>query len=103
MSVSHDLSLVRGRSRMLTRFGREVNWGDFVFRRSTAVVAALVIGALLAMAIAMVMGSWESIRAFGLHFVVSSVWDPVRDIYGALPFIYGTIASSLLALSLIHI
>ena len=99
MSVSHDVSLVRGRSRILTRFGREVNWGDFVFRRSTALVAALVIGALLAMAIAMVKGSWESILAFGLHFVVSSVWDPVRDIYGALPFIYGTIASSLLALA----
>ena len=100
MSVSHDISLVRGRSRILTRFGREVNWGDFVFRRSTALVAGVVIAALAAMAVAMVYGSWESIRHFGLQFVVSSVWDPVRDIYGALPFIYGTIASSVLALAL---
>jgi phosphate transport system permease protein len=99
MSVSHEVSLVRGRSRILTRFGREVNWGDFVFRRSTALVAGLVIAALVAMALAMVYGSWESIKQFGLGFVVSSVWDPVRDIYGALPFIYGTIASSVLALA----
>ncbi len=84
---------------MLTRFGREVNWGDFVFRRATALVATFVIGALGAMAVAMVMGSWESIAKFGCSFLISSVWDPVRDIYGALPFIYGTLASSLLALA----
>jgi phosphate transport system permease protein len=98
MSTSHDLSLVRGRSRLLTRFGREVNWGDFVFRRTTALVAGLVIAALAAMAFAMVDASHESIVQFGLGFVFSSVWDPVRDVYGAMPFIFGTIASSLLAL-----
>ncbi|HTA91891.1 MAG TPA: phosphate ABC transporter permease subunit PstC [Polyangiaceae bacterium] len=98
MATSHDVSLVRGRSRILTRFGREVNWGDFVFRRTTALIAAFVIAALVAMAVAMVRASSESIATFGLGFVFSSVWDPVRDVYGALPFIFGTIASSLLAL-----
>ncbi|HWZ87815.1 MAG TPA: phosphate ABC transporter permease subunit PstC [Polyangiaceae bacterium] len=98
MAMGHDVSLIRGRSRILTRFGREVNWGDFVFRRTTALVAALVIGALLAMAFAMLRASQESIAKFGIGFVFSSVWDPVRDVYGALPFIFGTIASSLLAL-----
>ncbi|MEO7034104.1 MAG: phosphate ABC transporter permease subunit PstC [Polyangiaceae bacterium] len=99
MSASHAVALVRGRSRMLTRFGRELNWGDFVFRRTTAAVAGIVVVALVALALAMVSGSWESIKHFGLLFVVSSVWDPVRDIYGALPFIYGTLASSMLALA----
>jgi phosphate transport system permease protein len=99
MSVSHEVSpLIRPRSRILTRFGREVNWGDFLFRRATAVFATLVIAALAAMAAAMVYGSAESIATFGWGFVTSQVWDPVRDVYGALPFIYGTIASSLLAL-----
>jgi phosphate transport system permease protein len=98
MTMSHDVSLIRGRSKLLSRFGREVNWGDFVFRRTTALVAALVIAALAAMAIGMVSASYESITKFGLGFVFSSVWDPVRDVYGALPFIFGTIASSLLAL-----
>ena len=99
MSVSHDVSpLIRGRSKILSRFGREVNWGDFVFRRTTALLAALVILALAAMAFEMVRGSSESLSKFGFGFVVSRVWDPVHDVYGALPFIFGTIASSMLAL-----
>jgi len=98
MTTSHDVSLIRGRSKLLTRFGREVNWGDFVFRRLTALLAGVVIAALLAMAIAMVTASRQSLAAFGLGFVFSSVWDPVRDVYGALPFVFGTVVSSLLAL-----
>jgi phosphate transport system permease protein len=39
--------------------------------------------------------SWH---AFGLKFFFSSDWDPVNDQYGALPFVYGTIVSSILAL-----
>jgi phosphate transport system permease protein len=99
MPVGHQISpLIRPRSRILTRFGRELNWGDFAFRRATALLATLVVAALAAMATAMLHGSAESLGRFGLGFVSSRVWDPVRDIYGALPFIYGTIASSLLAL-----
>ena len=41
--------------------------------------------------------SWH---AFGWKFFVQSDWDPVNDQYGALPFVYGTIVSSLLALAL---
>jgi len=41
--------------------------------------------------------SWH---AFGLKFFFRSEWDPVNDQYGALPFVYGTIVSSLLALIL---
>jgi phosphate transport system permease protein len=98
MAMSHTVSLIRGRSRLLTRIGREANWGDFAFRRATALVAGLLVAALAAMAAAMVSASGESIAKFGLGFVFSSIWDPVRDVYGALPFIFGTIASSLLAL-----
>ena len=99
MSVSHEVSsLIRPRSKILTRFGREVNWGDFAFRRVTALVSGLVLAALLVMTTAMVHGSSESLAKFGLGFITSQVWDPARDVYGALPFIYGTIASSLLAL-----
>jgi len=35
---------------------------------------------------------------FGLHFFVTQVWDPVIDQYGALPFMYGTLVTSALAL-----
>ena len=39
--------------------------------------------------------SWH---AFGLKFFFRSEWDPVNDQYGALPFVYGTVVSSILAL-----
>lgn len=39
-----------------------------------------------------------AIRAFGLDFVTSSEWNPVEGQFGALPFIFGTVVSSLVAL-----
>jgi len=45
--------------------------------------------------------AWESrtaIAAFGWRFLVTSTWDPVAGSFGALPFIYGTLVSSLVAL-----
>jgi phosphate transport system permease protein len=39
-----------------------------------------------------------TLKKFGFHFFVGSAWDPVSNNYGALPFIYGTIVSSLVAL-----
>lgn len=46
----------------------------------------------------LVRGSWPSIVTFGLHFLVTSKWDPVTGQFGALPMIYGTVVSSVLAL-----
>src|SRR6185312_15986044 len=42
--------------------------------------------------------SGPSFAKFGARFVIGRDWDPVHDQFGALPFIYGTIVSSLLAL-----
>jgi phosphate transport system permease protein len=39
-----------------------------------------------------------AIQTFGLGFLFDSTWDPVKNIYGALPHVYGTVMSSLLAL-----
>lgn len=45
-------------------------------------------------------GSMLSLRTFGLGFLWSSEWDPVTSKFGALPFIYGTVVSSAIALLL---
>jgi phosphate transport system permease protein len=42
--------------------------------------------------------AWPAIQAFGVGFITSSDWNPVLREFGALPFIYGTILSSVLAL-----
>jgi phosphate transport system permease protein len=41
---------------------------------------------------------WPAFREFGLGFLSSSTWDPVRGVFGAAPAIYGTIVSSIVAL-----
>src|SRR5271154_3442202 len=43
-------------------------------------------------------GSRLALQKFGWHFLVTSDWDPVNDVYGALPFIFGTLVSAAIAL-----
>ncbi len=46
----------------------------------------------------LVLHSRPSLAAFGLKFFTRGAWDPVAGDFGALPFIFGTLATSLLAL-----
>ena len=52
------------------------------------------------MAYKMVSASRLSLSHFGWHFLTGQTWDPVAEVFGALPFIFGTLASSLLALAI---
>ena len=98
MTVRADVSLVRPRPKFLRVFGREANFGDLAFRRVTALFAGAVIVLLVWMAIEMGLASKLSLAQFGLGFITSRDWNPVRDQYGGLPFVYGTVVSSLVAL-----
>jgi phosphate transport system permease protein len=84
---------------LLSRLGG-ANLGDAVFRGVAGLFAVIIVLALVAMAVEMVQASSLSLAEFGLGFITSSDWDPVRDSFGALPFIWGTVVSSLLALVL---
>jgi phosphate transport system permease protein len=74
------------------------NLGDFIFKNLTLLFAIFVFSLVFLMAFEMCRGSQESINKFGWNFLTSTTWDPVQDVYGALPFIYGTVVSSVLAL-----
>jgi phosphate transport system permease protein len=76
------------------------NVSDRVFLVVTALFAAAIVVGLGAMAAEMAVASLPTLRAFGLGFAVGAVWDPVHGVFGALPFIYGTVVSSLLALAI---
>ncbi|HEY5960060.1 MAG TPA: phosphate ABC transporter permease subunit PstC [Polyangiaceae bacterium] len=82
------------------RFVTTKRWlrGDSVFRVTTACFAGLILIILGGMAVEMATASKASISSFGWQFITGTDWDPVRDHFGALPFIYGTLMSSLLAL-----
>lgn len=99
MATEH-LSLVRAQPRWLRRLGREANSGDLVFRILASAFALAVVVVLVILAGQMASTAWQSITHFGLGFVTGTNWDPVRDIFGALPYLYGTVVSSLLALAM---
>ena len=63
-------------------------------RGAALVTLALLIGILLSL----IVGAWPAIHKFGLGFLTSSVWDPVKNEYGGLVMIYGTLATSFIAL-----
>src|ERR1051326_8415576 len=74
------------------------NTGDAVFRILMLLAALLMVAIVVAMVIALGTDSMLSIRHFGFAFLTSQRWDPIKDDFGALPFVYGTVASSLIAL-----
>jgi phosphate transport system permease protein len=72
--------------------------GDRLYRALILASVWAVLILAVGLAAALSWESWPAIRAFGLRFLVTSHWDPVAGEFGALPFIYGTLVSSLLAL-----
>ncbi len=71
---------------------------DRVFFYAMLACALSVIAIVCLIVYELITKSSMSWHAFGLKFFFRSEWDPVNDQYGALPFVYGTIVSSALAL-----
>jgi len=74
------------------------NLGDMIYENLTLFFAISVFLLVILMGYEMYTGSELSISKFGWKFLYTSTWDPVKEIFGALPAIYGTLASSFLAL-----
>src|SRR5512136_1421812 len=77
---------------------RRVLDGGFI--RLTQLFALAVAGILIWMTVQVAIQASPAIHEFGANFIFSSSWNPVKDEYGALPQIYGTAVSSLIALLL---
>jgi phosphate transport system permease protein len=71
---------------------------DLGFRLATGAFASLILVIVGAIAAVLTSDAWLSIRRFGLQFWQTQIWDPVSGEFGALPFIWGTLYSSVLAL-----
>jgi phosphate transport system permease protein len=84
---------VAARPRILPAF-----LGDRLFRSVTGFLAFLVFALLVAFAVVLAMQSRLSLAKFGFGFFTSSDWDPVNEQFGALPFVYGTVVTSAIAL-----
>ena len=71
---------------------------DRIFKSAMTACGLAVLGILILIVYELVTRSGLSWHAFGFKFFASSDWDPVNERFGALPFVYGTLVSSLLAL-----
>ena len=74
--------------------------GDKIFKVLLMIAATsilLIVAAIFAM---MLRSSLPTIKQFGVAFLFGTEWKPAQEVFGALPFIYGTVVSSLLSLLL---
>src|SRR5262245_41187675 len=80
---------------------RKARSDELAFRIGTGTFGVLLIGLVCAVGIVLGRQSTLSVRTFGIvNFLRTSSWDPVASQFGALPFVWGTVYSSLLALLL---
>jgi phosphate transport system permease protein len=79
---------------------RTARAGDLGFRLGTGAFALVLVLIVCAIGFELTRQSMLSIEKFGLNFWRTEVWDPVAGQFGALPFIWGTLYSSILALAL---
>ncbi len=95
MALSSDSQATS--DRQVSQLSRNVNIG---FQWLTGFFAATVGVTLIAIAIQVALQAMPAIRQFGWSFIFSSVWNPVENQYGAWPYLYGTLVSSIIALLL---
>jgi phosphate transport system permease protein len=72
--------------------------GDFGFKLGTGAVASVILLIVCTIAAILVKDSLPTIQKFGFAFWRTTTWDPVAGDFGALPFIWGTLYSSILSL-----
>lgn len=78
-----------------TRYG---TFFDKAFGFLAFISVCVTLTVLFGILISLLVGAWPAINHFGLGFLTSMVWDPVKEEFGGLVMIYGTIATSVIAL-----
>lgn len=79
---------------------RAGNRADFIFESVSRGFASVILLLMFLIIVIQMIDAWDSIREFGLSFLVSTDWDPVFHRFGALAFVYGTLMTSLVGLLL---
>jgi len=77
---------------------RVAPWADAVFAALSQGAAWLTLLLMVGIIGSLIVGAAPALKAFGLGFLTSAEWDPVQEKFGGLVMIYGTLASSFIAL-----
>src|SRR5579863_2465756 len=79
-------------------FVKRVLSGDSLAEAVAFTCATLILVVTFSLVFELWTHSAVSREKFGFHFLTTSTWDPVAETFGALPFMYGTVVTSALAL-----
>lgn len=74
--------------------------GDSIFRGILLIAASTILLLVVAIFVIMLQNALPTIQRFGIGFLTGTQWKPAQETFGALPFIFGTVVSSLLAVLL---
>ena len=77
---------------------RRAPWGDALFSFLAHSAAWITLALLVGIIASLFLGAWPAIKEFGLGFFISTEWDPPQERFGGLVMIYGTLATSIIAL-----
>jgi len=77
---------------------RVAPWADALFAALSQGAAWLTLALMVGIIGSLIIGAAPALQAFGLGFLTSAEWDPVQEKFGGLVMIYGTLASSFIAL-----
>ena len=71
---------------------------EYIFRRTLVIVALLVVVLVFGILLTLIIESIPSMKSLGIKYLWGKTWDPVNNVYGAYPFLLGTLLTSFLAL-----
>jgi len=94
----NDTTVAAGQAGSRAAVLKRLRGTDMAFHALTRGAALLVLALLSGVIIALIIGSVPALKAFGFGFVVSEVWNPVTEQFGALAPIYGTLVTSAIAM-----
>lgn len=94
MAAVTDQQMANRREKVVRRFALT----DAVFHAVSRASAVLVLVLLGGVAVSLFVGSWDALSKFGLSFLVTESWNPVKENFGAAAPIYGTIVTSAIAI-----
>jgi phosphate transport system permease protein len=89
--------IIMMRNKRLDLSYSQMKW-ETVFRRILMVMSTIILLLVVGVLVTLIVESWPSIKSLGIGYLWGKVWDPVNNIYGAYPFLLGTLLTSFTAL-----
>jgi phosphate transport system permease protein len=71
---------------------------ESLFKRTLLVIGSAMVVLVLGILITLILESIPSMKSLGIKYLWGKTWDPVNNVYGAFPFLLGTLLTSFLAL-----